>query len=1159
VLFPALLQAAGAGSPDYELLPSFRVERAADAAGSFIALAFDPSGLALVALEDGGLVWLEDKNGDRFFENEGVFSDRVRGCQGMVRKEDSWYAVAEVDGEVGLYRITPSVSGKDARAIERLLAVEGGWSEHGAHAVVVGPDGMLYVAFGDNARPAGAPRGGFPLLDPARAAQLPGDGALADPNGQSQNVRYPCGSIARIDPATGEWDYHSVGYRNPYDLAFDADGELFTYDSDMEWDLGLPWYRPTRFLHAVPGGDYGWRPGSGVWPAYCFDSLPAALEAGRGSPTGLAFCESEAFPARYRGALFAGDWGEGEILAFFPRSQGASYGGELETVLRARQGLSVTDLCFGPGGDLYFVSGGRGTLGRFERLSYAGPSEPRSLRPQRRASWIGRPVAPEMLAGDDPVVARRALEALIFAERCAPELAERVLPWLESEDRWLAFAAYQVVRKHRLAPGGGLSFRARALASAALSEPEAAPALTGASGEDELLDALRARQILLFGAFEPEPRELLAAFPHRDARVSRELARLLGALQPPGWIEALLAALAAEPDRAQQIHYAYCLTMPYPARPETPAPPQWTDEQARALLRWLDTAETWSGGASFGGYLGAMRARLGARFDAAKKLELALQAPKKERLGLRSVAQFASELGAERADPLVPALQYAWAGATADDRRAALRALAGVSAPELLAFLRRQCDNADAPREEVLTALAKSAAPEDYARLLEGLEASSRETAEACAQALARLERRPTTSAPFRTALDLAHRHGPKQGRAFLELFSAWSGEPLPPAGEDWDGTLARLERWGSLAFPEFRRDEADLARRPIWSYEATLAFLEASRTRPGSAARGAAVFRKATCSSCHVVGSRSWPELTSFGPDLHGVAGRYSPATLLESIWFPSKVVADAYRTSLATTAAGLRIEGRIVSQDDQVVTIKKADGTPVTLERSVVESIDVSPLSTMPEGLLAALTLEEVKDLFAFLASEETAARTGEPDWLPLLDDQGRNLWEGDLELFKIRGGVLVCRSGGLERSAYLCSKSRYGEFELEFDVKFTGGVGNGGLQYRSSLSPERPDPVGYQLDLGEVHWGTLFATDGRGRLAGPEGESWREFVDRDGWNHVHLRAEGDRHVIELNGHRTVDARDAAFTAGVLAFQLHAGAACEVRYANARLRPLR
>ena len=40
-------------------------------------------------------------------------------------------------------------------------------------------------------------------------------------------------------------------------------GELFTFDSDDEGDMGLPWYRPARICHVVSGVDWGWRNGAG--------------------------------------------------------------------------------------------------------------------------------------------------------------------------------------------------------------------------------------------------------------------------------------------------------------------------------------------------------------------------------------------------------------------------------------------------------------------------------------------------------------------------------------------------------------------------------------------------------------------------------------------------------------------------------------------------------------------------------------------------------------------------------------------------------------------------------------------------------------------------------------------------------------------------------
>ena len=46
----------------------------------------------------------------------------------------------------------------------------------------------------------------------------------------------------------------NMGYRNQYDFALNRDGEMFVYDAVMEWDMGAPWYRPTRINHGVSGG-----------------------------------------------------------------------------------------------------------------------------------------------------------------------------------------------------------------------------------------------------------------------------------------------------------------------------------------------------------------------------------------------------------------------------------------------------------------------------------------------------------------------------------------------------------------------------------------------------------------------------------------------------------------------------------------------------------------------------------------------------------------------------------------------------------------------------------------------------------------------------------------------------------------------------------------
>lgn len=110
-----------------------------------------------------------------------------------------------------------------------------------------------------------------------------------DASGHAVGILAPGGFVVSTDPDGKSWDVWTAGYRNAYDIAFNADGDLFVYDSDMEWDFGTPWYKPTRVNHATSGSELGWRSGSGNWPARFPDCLPALVDIGPGSPVGVAF------------------------------------------------------------------------------------------------------------------------------------------------------------------------------------------------------------------------------------------------------------------------------------------------------------------------------------------------------------------------------------------------------------------------------------------------------------------------------------------------------------------------------------------------------------------------------------------------------------------------------------------------------------------------------------------------------------------------------------------------------------------------------------------------------------------------------------------------------------------------------------------------------
>ena len=79
----------------------------------------------------------------------------------------------------------------------------------------------------------------------------------------------------------------AVGFRNEYDAAFNRDGDLFTYDADMEWDINTPWYRPTRVCHVDQRQRVRLAQRRGQVAGLLPRQPAAVVNIGPGSPTGV--------------------------------------------------------------------------------------------------------------------------------------------------------------------------------------------------------------------------------------------------------------------------------------------------------------------------------------------------------------------------------------------------------------------------------------------------------------------------------------------------------------------------------------------------------------------------------------------------------------------------------------------------------------------------------------------------------------------------------------------------------------------------------------------------------------------------------------------------------------------------------------------------------
>jgi putative heme-binding domain-containing protein len=133
-----------------------------------------------------------------------------------------------------------------------------------------------------------------------------------------------------------------------------------------------------------------------------------------------------------------------------------------------------------------------------------------------------------------------------------------------------------------------------------------------------------------------------------------------------------------------------------------------------------------------------------------------------------------------------------------------------------------------------------------------------------------------------------------------------------------------------------------------------------------GDPNRGKAVFTGAgTCARCHVVGS----EGKAMGPNLSEIGAKLSRIALYESILAPSAAISHNYETYTALLDDGRSLTGLLVSESPTEVVIRGADGIDTTTPAGEIDELVKQPISLMPADLAAALSVQELVDLVAWL----------------------------------------------------------------------------------------------------------------------------------------------------------------------------------------------
>lgn len=602
-----------------QALPGFKVEIVAKAdrptQGSWISLTQDDQGrLILGANEQQPFTRLTLDKAGKVVKTETIFTP-VSEAMGVTWHDNALYVqggrleqtftqtmenpgFGRQSGQAGLHRLRDPKGDGSFTMVDTLRTWdggEGGHSDHGVHEARVSPDGKHFYIINGNGvimPPDMSPNS--PLRHYADDRIIP---LLGPQTGRLGHEKAPGGTLARTTFEGKDFHLFAGGMRNALHFDWNADGDVFSFDSDMEPEFGVPWYRPVRVFWLPSGADLGYRGNSGKYPPYYEDSLPPLVEIGLGSPVGVTFGYRTAFPAQYQKALFVADNAYGRIIAVHLKPVGSGYVATSwenfiwpKSLYGATPRLPhvVTDMIVAKDGTFYYVLGNRRTQSYLIKATYVG-------------SLPTAPVEYRNSDGAQDRALRRSLEAFHWTQN-DPKAVTAAWPHLGSEDRFLRFAARVALET---VPAG--TWKARALAEkdaqTALIALLALARVGGSAANEELFtalgtfplstlpDRLRIQKLRVIevavsrngkpsdAAVQRVVADVDAVFPGSSFDLNTEMSQILAAFNADTVVEKTRVLMARSKIYEEQFAYRYNLRSVMAG---------WTLDARKAYFQWFN-------------------------------------------------------------------------------------------------------------------------------------------------------------------------------------------------------------------------------------------------------------------------------------------------------------------------------------------------------------------------------------------------------------------------------------------------------------------------------------------------------------------------------------------------------------------------------------------
>jgi quinoprotein glucose dehydrogenase len=899
------------------------------------------------------LVWDSTGGGkaDRAITFADGFSGMVSGVAAGVLAEGTnvWFACIPDLWRLEAANPTNPAAARTRELVHTGFGVHVAFGGHDLHGLAHGPDGRLYFSIAD--------RGTHATNREGAVIALPDSGA-----------------VFRCEPDGRNLELYARGLRNPQELAFDADGNLWTGDNNGDGGDKARWTLVLR------GADYGWTigwqwlPKMGAWNSERLWQtagtntaawlVPPVAHVGHG-PAGIAYYPGTGLGPRFDDTFFMADFPGGIRTFRVARTNGwfgvVDAGPWMEDNASAQmQGkllwdLYPVDVTFPPGGGVIvadWVEGwektGKGRLWLVSDPSLRGDARVAEVRRLLAEGMSGRPAAELAgLLGHADLRVRQAAQ-FEFAGRGAAGWDTLVAAASKSGEPRARRHAVRALRQIARTPAGAARLGSQPQPALRwLSDPDAGVVLEGcrfwsdaplaaASGPLRALfrqvdPQVAAEALLAFAALPAAARGGEAAMA--DARAGLDggraanpwlrhaATRLLATLPSGTGNEApgLGAEWRANPDPAIRLIALLALReakSPSVAAFLDDADPQVVLEAARAIHDVPIPAA-----------YGALARRIDSGLPAAAQ------------------AAFAKHRFPFTADE--------WRGFV---YRRALNAAARLGGPDHVASLVAAAADgklAEPLRVQALEALRDWQHPPRRDRIT-GLVGP-------------RVER---DAALARAALGLAlpvvadHGAGPT---VLVAAIDAARTLAVP-------GLEAFLAPLAEHADPEVRHAARNETASPADAVDRSVAGANPAEPEKllsaGNAARGRKLFADRAdwgCLRCHKLRG----EGGDVGPELAGIGAKKGRPYVLESILQPNRTIAPGFESIIATRHDDTVVVGVLKEETDEALVIQSPEEGRVTVKKSELKSRDRAP-SSMPDGLGELMTRSELRDLVEALSAE-------------------------------------------------------------------------------------------------------------------------------------------------------------------------------------------